>query len=31
MSDWVVDSSADEPLYRAVHTDYPAVVLLRDW
>jgi predicted nucleic acid-binding protein len=23
--------TADEPLYRAVHTDFPQLVLLRDW
>ncbi len=23
--------TADEPLYRAVHADYPQLVLLRDW
>ncbi len=23
--------TADEPLYRAVHPDYPNIILLRDW
>jgi predicted nucleic acid-binding protein len=23
--------TADEPLYHAVHADYPQIVLLRDW
>jgi len=23
--------TSDEPLYRAVHADFPQIVLLRDW
>jgi predicted nucleic acid-binding protein len=23
--------TADEPLYRAVHADFPQIILLRDW
>ena len=27
----LVGLTADEPLYRAVHEDFPQIVLLRDW
>lgn len=27
----LVGVTADEPLYHAVHADYPSIILLRDW